>query len=389
VSLADEAAAQAGFVDARARSEFIRFAIACLLGSLLNAHVALLSIVFTGAGHSLQTAGLLLSLFAVPVIVVNLLAGPAAARLGALATTRLSMALTIIGFGSLAFSVDDFWLALISRLVHGVGFGLYLPSIMTYGQSRLNQVRFVSLVIVFSSLIPFSYALGPALGEFTLTHYGRTAFFLAATAPAALGLLLTIGLRPLAKPKARGLDLSGALQKRFILPLLGLFAGGTLHAYSIAFLPPDLVTRGVALAIFFVPSTIATGLTRVAGSVFQRFQPRTLVASGLALMAVGLALIALSSSLAIIVAGSVAFGLGSSVVYPVVSAWLGQGIEPARRAGPQAVGAACFYMGLYGMPFPLAFLVAPAGYFTTSLLLAGFGLGVAGLMALRGARVIR
>jgi MFS family permease len=204
-----------------------------------------------------------------------------------------------------------------------------------------------------------------------------------------LGLLLTIGLRPLAKPKARGLDLSGALQKRFILPLLGLFAGGTLHAYSIAFLPPDLVTRGVALAIFFVPSTIATGLTRVAGSVFQRFQPRTLVASGVALMACGLALVAGSSSLAIIVLGSVAFGLGSSVIYPVVSAWLGQGIEPARRAGPQAVGAACFYMGLYGMPFPLAFLVAPAGYLTTSLLLTGFGLFVACLVALRGDRVVR
>lgn len=389
MSLVDEAAAQAGFVDARARSEFIRFGIACLLGSLLNAHVALLSIVFTGAGHSLQTAGLLLSLFAIPVIVVNLLAGPAAARFGALATTRLSMALTIVGFGSLAFTVEDFWLALLSRLVHGIGFGLYLPSLMTYGQSRLNQVRFVSLVIVFSSLIPFSYALGPALGEFTLTHYGRTAFFLAATAPAALGLLLTIGLRPLAKPKARGLDLSGALQRRFILPLLGLFAGGTLHAYSIAFLPPDLVTRGVALAIFFVPSTIATGLTRVAGSVFQRFQPRTLVASGLALMACGLALVAMSSSLAIIIAGSVAFGLGSSVIYPVVSAWLGQGIEPTRRAGPQAVGAACFYMGLYGMPFPLAFVVAPAGYLSTSLLLAGFGLAVACLLALRGDRVMR
>ncbi|MDO9371479.1 MAG: hypothetical protein Q7U07_02645, partial [Gammaproteobacteria bacterium] len=85
----------------------------------------------------------------------------------------------------------------------------------------------------------------------------------------------------------RGLDLSGALQARFALPLLALFAGGTLHAYSIAFLPPDLVSRGVALAMFFVPSTIATGLTRVVGSIFQRFQPRALVASGLALMAAG------------------------------------------------------------------------------------------------------
>ena len=57
------------------------------------------------------------------------------------------------------------------------------------------------------------------------------------------------------------------------------------------------------------------------------------------------------------------------MIYPVVSAWLGQGIEPSRRAGPQAVGAACFYLGLYATPFPLAFLVEPAGYFNTSMML--------------------
>lgn len=389
MSGADEAAAQAGFIDARARREFIRFGVACLLASLLNAHVALLSIVFTGAGHSLQATGLLLSFFAIPVIFVNLLAGPVAARIGALGAARLSMALTIVGFGSLALGAENFWAALASRLVHGIGFGLYLPSIMTYGQSRLNQARFVSLVIVFSSIIPFSYALGPALGEFTLRHWGAAGFFLAATAPAALGLVMTFGLRPLPRPKARGLDLSGALQKRFLLPLVALFTGGVLHCYSVAFLPPDLVARGVALAVFFVPSTVATGLTRVSGSMFQKIQPRTLVASGLTLMAAGLALIAASSAIPVLIAGAIAFGLGSSVLYPVVAAWLGQGIEPARRAGPQAVGAACFYLGLHGMPFPLAFLVAPAGYFATSMILAAAGVAVAAVLALRGSTVPR
>ena len=387
MSLADEAAQKAGFIDARGRSEFIRFGVACLLASLLNAHVALLSIVFTQAGHTLHSAGLLLSLFASPVIVVNLLAGPVAARIGTLATTRLSMSLMIVGFGSLALTAESFWGATASRLLHGVGFGLYLPSIMTYGQSRLNQVRFVGLVIVFSSLIPFSYALGPAMGEITLTCFGRTAFFLSATGPAALGLALTLGLRPLARPKAMGLDLSGALQRKFILPLTALFAGGVLHAYSIAFLPPDLLSRGIALALFFVPSTVATGLTRMSGNLFQRVSPRLLVASGLSLMAVGLGIIAASSALALIMSGAIAFGLGSSVIYPVVSAWLGQGIEPARRAGPQAVGAACFYFGLYGMPFPLAFLVEPAGYVTTSLLLMAFALAIALLLAFGKDRV--
>lgn len=378
----DEAARAAGFIDALGRREFIRFGIAGLLASLLNAHMALLSIVFARAGHSLHTVGLLLSLFAVPVLVMTLVAGPVSARIGALWAARLAIVLMILGFGSLALTSDTFGLALLSRLVHGLGFGLYLPAIMTYGQSRLNQVRFLGLVIAFSSLIPFSYALGPAMGEFVLERYGVTAFFLAALAPAIAGLTLTAGLRPLRKPKSQGLDFSAALRRNFALPLCALFVGGLLHGYSLAFLPPDLQLRGVALAIFFIPSTIATALSRVGGSALQRLHPRVLVACGLSLMALGLVLLAVAGAwLPAVVVGAVAFGLGSSVLYPVVSAWISQGLDPARRAGPQAVITAIFYAGLYGMPFPLSFVVASGGYLMTEILLAAIGLLLAGLVA--------
>jgi hypothetical protein len=77
----------------------------------------------------------------------------------------------------------------------------------------------------------------------------------------------------------------------------------------------------------------------------------------------------------------VAFGLGSSVLYPVVSAWISQGVEPARRAGPQAVITTIFYAGLYGMPFPLSFVVAAGGYRVTEVLLAAIGFLLAGLLA--------
>ena len=380
----DLAAQERGYIDDQGRREFIRFGVAAFLASLLNAHVALLSILFAQVGHSLHATGWLLSLFAVPVIGINLLAGPIAARIGVLATARLSFLFCILGFGSLLFTAQDFWGALASRLFHGIGFGLFLPSVMTYGQSRLNQRRFVGLVIVFSSLIPFAYAIGPAVGEYSLAHQGREIFFLAALVPGVIGLVLTMGLRPLAKPERRGLALSGALKPRFVLPLAALFVGGTLHAYSLAYLPPDFIARGLSLALFFVPSTIATGLSRVSGNMFQRFQPRFLVSVGVAMMGFGLAAIAVTSHIIIVVLGSILFGLGSSVLYPVVSAWLAQGIEPEKRAGSQAVGSAAFYLGLHGMPLPLAFLVEPAGYAMTSYFLACAALIVAGALLVRG-----
>ena len=376
----DAAARASGFIDVQGKREFVQFGVAALFASLLNAHMALLSIVFEQAGHGLPAIGLLLSLFAVPVLVVTLAAGPVAARLGALATARLAIVLMILGFGSLALTSENFWLALASRLVHGIGFGLYLPAIMTYGQSRLNQVRFVGLVITFSSLIPFSYALGPAMGEFMLNNYGRTVFFLAAMAPAVIGLAMTAGLRPLARPKPLGLDFSAALKRRFVLPLAALFIGGMMYCFSIAYLAPDLQQRGVALAIFFVPSTLATAMSRVAGSFVQRFHPRVLVAAGLMLMAAGLAMLAAFSQIALIVVGAVSFGLGSSVLYPVVSAWVSEGLDPARRSGPQALVTTIFYAGLYAMPYPLSFVVAPMGFRMTEALLAAAGAALAVLV---------
>ena len=100
----DLAAQERGYIDDQGRREFIRFGVAAFLASLLNAHVALLSILFAQVGHSLHATGWLLSLFAVPVIGINLLAGPIAARIGVLATARLSFLFCILGFGSLLFT---------------------------------------------------------------------------------------------------------------------------------------------------------------------------------------------------------------------------------------------------------------------------------------------
>ena len=94
----DQLAQEQGYIDDQGRREFIRFGIAAFLASLLNAHVALLSILFAQSGHSLHTTGWLLSLFVVPVIGINLLAGPIAARIGVLATARLSFSSAFLAF---------------------------------------------------------------------------------------------------------------------------------------------------------------------------------------------------------------------------------------------------------------------------------------------------
>ena len=63
-----------------------------------------------------------------------------------------------------------------------------------------------------------------------------------------------------------------------------------------------------------------------------------LIASGLTLMCLGFVGIALAHAVWWpVIAGGILFGTGYSLVYPLLSAWMSEGLEPSRRAGPQAL----------------------------------------------------
>jgi MFS family permease len=80
------------------------------------------------------------------------------------------------------------------------------------------------------------------------------------------------------------------------------------------------------------------------------------------------------------------FGLGHSLVYPVLSVWMSEGVDPARRAGPQAWLNAFFNVGLYATPLPETWLVAGFGYDWTMIVLSGICSAFALFLWLRGLR---
>ncbi|MBM3609117.1 MAG: MFS transporter, partial [Alphaproteobacteria bacterium] len=147
----DARAQSAGFIDARARREFFAMCTAAFLFSLSHNYSALFAIVFEKSGHSLQAAGWLLTLFAIPAIAGALLSSALCARFGVLTAARLAYALTAIGIGSLLVTRDDFVLALISRVIQGLGVGAAMPVGMVYIQSRINRKQFVYFITVYSA----------------------------------------------------------------------------------------------------------------------------------------------------------------------------------------------------------------------------------------------
>jgi MFS family permease len=377
VSTADNAAVEAGFIDQRGRKEFFLICIVGFFFSFTQNYSSLLAIVFERSGHSLTDAGLLLGLFAIPATLSALLSSAACARFGVLPTVRMAIFLSMVGMASFIWTRESFWLALISRLVQGAGVGMFLPAAMVYSQSRINRKRFVYFVTVFSAVIPLA-SLAPPLGAWTLEHFGYVALFAEAAIPSAVAILMTFGLRTMARPENRGgLNLGVGLQSRLLLPYATIMIGGLLYGYSTSFLAADLHQRAIALAAFFVPSSIAIVAMRFAAMrVLSATALPTLVFASLVIFALGFALIALAGGPLVMIVGALAFGIGNSIMLPVVASWVVEGLEPEQRPGPQAINISSFYFGLYATPYPMAHLIGAVGYVWAEWILAGIALAM-------------
>ena len=378
----DQGAAPFGFVDRRARREYGLMALAALLFSISHNYSALLAIVFAQSGHGLQATGLLLSLFAITAISGALLSSAICARLGVLSAVRWAIFLTCISMASFALTREYFALALLSRLVQGIGVGMLAPVAIVYIQSRITRENFVVLITGFTAVIPLAAEIAPPLGEWTLQHYGPTVLFIEAAAPAALGVLATIGLRDAPRPaNAGGLNLTGAFEGHLYVPYVVVLAGGGLYGYSVNYLAASMQDRSILLAAFFIPSSISLIAVRMGAIWFMsKMRPQVLVTLSLLTYGIGYLFMAPATGMAAMIMGGIFFGIGNSIMFPVVAAWVGEGLDPSRRAAPQAVSNAFFYIGMYALPWPQSYLIGKWGYAMTEWGWAVIALGLTALM---------
>ena len=109
-------------------------------------------------------------------------------------------------------------------------------------------------------------------------------------------------------------------------------------------------------------------------------RPPKLVIASLAIYALSFVLIALAQDALVMGLAGVAFGVGNAIMFPVVSAWLGEGLAPHERAGPQAIGTATFYMGIYATPLVQSFMIGAWGFYATEMIFAALAASVALLL---------
>lgn len=377
-----------GFIDRRARREYAILCLATFLIFFTNAHAALLAVVFQSHGMPLANIGIILSSYGVPVVLFTLLTGAVAGRIGALMTLKIGVALMALAFASLQFTVASFGPALASRVVQGIGYGFLFAPLMTYAQSRLSQQRFVYLLGVFSSMAPLAQAFGPPWADYVVSAFGDQYLFLIGVIPASIGFGLLFCLRSEATMPATSLfNFRTATLRGKAIGILAVFVAGSMFGFLASFMAGTLHEKGLAIGWFFVASTAAMFTTRFLGlNHFGRFDRRIIVALGLSLMGVGFATVAGSNTAFWVALGGIVFGAGYSVVYPVLSAWVSEGLAAAERSGPQAIFNASFNAGLLLMPLPVSYGVAEFGYRGALICLALLGWTMAALLLLAAHR---
>jgi predicted MFS family arabinose efflux permease len=366
------------FIDARARLEFILFGLATFLIFFMNAQAALLSTAFKQNNVPLSEIGLLLSLYGVPVVIVTLFTGKIATWLGSLGSAQWGTAIMALGFMSLAVTAHDFWLAMISRLTWGIGYGLMFSPLFTYAQSRITGQRFVYLLGLFSSMAPLAQAAGPPFAEFILAYAGAQWMFILGAIPAWIGVGLLALMRPLKKPPAaQGLALGQAFTPSRHIPMTAIFVAGAMFGFLAAYMAPFLHQKNISIAWYFVSMTVGIFSTRFIGlGFFQKLEPRLVVAGGMFVMALAYILLVIVMHPFAVAACGMLFGSGYSVVYPVLSAWVSEGLSASERAGPQALFNAIFNAGLLWMPLPITGIVALFDYAGALQALAGLSIGM-------------
>ncbi|MDM0114297.1 MFS transporter [Variovorax sp. J22R133] len=160
----------------------------------------------------------------------------------------------------------------------------------------------------------------------------------------------------------------GALVVLGILAALGLIAEGAIYDWSVLYLQQELDSPQEQAALAYASFSAAMAAARFAGDALRaRFDPATLLRASALLAAASMALVLLTSTPWVALAGFAGVGVGFANVVPVLfsAAARQPGVEPAR--GIAAVAAAA-YLGFMCGP-PVIGFVAKVSSLTAALYL--------------------
>jgi MFS family permease len=235
-------------------------------------------------------------------------------------------------------------LALI-RFFHGFASAMVVPVAMAFAADlapNSQEGRFMGTFVI-SFLL--GMGLGPFIGGMLFEWSGVTGVFISMSALTAISLVICLYLPPLSGPLRKPVPLRQVFRERGMAsPLFFQLIASFLTAVFIAFFPilaraiPQPVTVGQIGIIMSANLLLTTGLQYHFGKIADRNNKRYLLATGLVIIAVALAILPALGSFPEFLCASILMGIGSGVSIPAAVALM----TVAGRSAGQGVTMGVF-----------------------------------------------
>lgn len=358
-----------------------------------------------------QTAsGLAASSFVIGATIARIFCGYLIDTVGKRPT--LLVAASVAALTSALYLVaDTLPLLLAVRTIHGMAFAFASTALMTIAQTAIPARRRAEGTGYFALSTTLATAVGPAVGLLLVSSFTYEILFVATAVTAALGLLLSIFLRPPAAQREAEAAAKKAIRESGVQPTrprfslrnvvhpavvpIGAFIMLVGLGYSgvITYLNGYAVERDVVAGagMFFIAYAVTMLLMRpILGRLQDRRGDNIVIYLGLVSFMLALALLAVADTDWHIVAAGILMGLGYGTLMPACQAIAVKSVS--RETLGTGLSTLFLFMDLgFGLgPVLLGVLVATTGYGTMYGLLAIVAVLTAGYYhAVHGRRQVR
>ena len=294
-----------------------------------------------GAG-GLQV-GLLFASFSVAQMVFAPVLGRVSDRIGRKPVIVISLFGTALG-SFVTGAAGALWVLFVGRLIDGAS-----GASVAVAQGAVADIappeRRAQLMGMLGAAFGVGFVVGPALGGLAALGGPHVPFFVAGSI-AAVNAVIAIVRLPETKPEAAGAH-TAAVRRSALTPALRRFAvvgflsmlgfAGFEATFSLWGKEQFGFTEGSASLVFvFVGATLVGVQGMLIGPLTNRFGSRVLIRTGLSLVAVGLVLLGLTNTWALLFAALFLLSLGQGITGPSGSALVAE-LAPEERRG-EAIG---------------------------------------------------
>lgn len=283
---------------------------------------------------------------------------------------------------ALYFTINNIWVLMLIRFLHGLAFGFSSTATGTISSRIIPEERKGEGIGYYGLSVTLASAFGPFLGLVLDNNLGFSSIFAIGLISILISLVFTIFIKKLpmdematsedATHKPKGIN--AFLQKEALPISMVVILVGIAYASVLSFLSiyADLLDLVTASSFFFVVFAIATFITRpFTGKIYDRFGENKVMYPVLASFAIGLVILSMTTSSFTLLVAAAFIGIGYGTVIPTAQAIAVQQ-SPSSKMG---LATSTFYIFVdfgAGMgPFILGIFIPFLGYRNLYLAMAG------------------